>query len=193
MWWMGWLWGWSERAPDEEAFAQLFAQYHRLVYKTAYLMLGDAAEAEDALQEVFLKVHRALGRYDSRKAALSTWLHRITVNHCLNVRRRRRVVLVPLDDIATPASGAASAYERIGDADAMMRALDRLSEKLRTAVILRYYLDLSHEEMARTLGVPVGTVKSRIAAALTALRRTFENDEPELAAVRPLSEGGRAR
>lgn len=190
---MGWLWGRAGSAPDDAAFEQLFEQYHRLVYKTAFLMLGDAGEAEDALQEVFLKVHRSLGRYDERKAAMSTWLYRITVNHCLNLRRRRRIGLMPLDDAVVASGGAPSAYERLGETDAIMRALDGLSEKLRAAVILRYYLDLSHEEMARTLGVPVGTVKSRLAAALATLRRHFEIAEPELAAVRPLPEGGRAR
>ena len=75
---------------DEHAYSALFEQYKALVYRTAYLMLGSANDAEDTLQEVFTQVFRALHTYDAGRSAFSTWLHRITVNACLTHRRRMR-------------------------------------------------------------------------------------------------------
>ena len=84
------------QAGDEEAFAALFHKHKNLVYKTACLMLGSADEAEDVLQEVFLRVHKSLYTFQPSKGAFTTWLHRITVNHCLNRRRQGRDALQPV-------------------------------------------------------------------------------------------------
>jgi RNA polymerase sigma-70 factor (ECF subfamily) len=81
---------------DQQAFGEIFHQYKNLVYKTAVLMLGNPQDAEDVLQSVFMKVYKSLASYSSPKGAFSTWLHRITVNQCLNYRRRQRFRLVPL-------------------------------------------------------------------------------------------------
>src|SRR5512146_524048 len=86
-------------SADPEAFASLFERYKNLVYKTAYLMLADAGEAEEALQEVFLQVYRRRASYDPQKGAITTWLHRITINYCLGFRRRsRRLEYQPLGE-----------------------------------------------------------------------------------------------
>jgi RNA polymerase sigma-70 factor (ECF subfamily) len=82
---------------DEEAFAELFHQYTNLVYKTAYLLLDSAEEAEDALQEVMLQVHRSLSTFDPTRGAFTTWLHRVTVNHCLSRRRKWRLPGISLE------------------------------------------------------------------------------------------------
>jgi RNA polymerase sigma factor (sigma-70 family) len=79
-------------AIDEAVFAALFEQYKNLVYKTAFLLLEDTAEADEALQEVFVAVYHSYASYDPQKGAFSTWLHRNTVNYCLG--RRRKPVLV---------------------------------------------------------------------------------------------------
>ena len=79
------------QSGDREAFAALFEQYKNMVYKTAYLVLGDSSEAEDALQEVFVQIYKSLGQFDSRKAAFTTWLYRVTFNYCLNHRRKMRL------------------------------------------------------------------------------------------------------
>src|SRR5512142_275952 len=89
---------------DEAAFANLFERYKRLVYKTAYLMLGDRAEADDALQEVFVRVYQSLASFDSRKGAFTTWLYRITLNYCLGHHRKRRISTEPLDDMLLASS-----------------------------------------------------------------------------------------
>ena len=164
------------QAGDESAFAALFEQYRNLVYKTAYLMLGEAHEAEDALQEVFMRAHRSLASYQPSKGAFTTWLYRITVNHCINQKRGRRLQFLSLGQVhpaqmprqPSPASGR-------GDRDMVVQAVQKLSAKLRAVVVLRYYADMSYADIAQTLQIPLGTVKSRLSAALRALRVDLED------------------
>lgn len=174
---------------DEEAFAALFHQYKNLVYKTAYLMLGDTDEAEDALQEVFLQVHRSLSTFEPSKGAFTTWLYRITVNHCLSRRRKRRPLSISLEEIlALELTEPLSFQDRLEEEDdeIVQKALSRLSEKLRAVVVLRYYLQLSYAEIAQIQNIPVGTVKSRLDLALKTLHKelgTMTGDAPALCAV----------
>ncbi len=159
------------RASDEEAFAALFHQYKNLVYKTAYLMLDSADEAEDVLQEVFLQVYRSLSTFEPSKGAFTTWLHRVTVNHCLSWRRKRRILIISLEKVPPLAlTEHPSWQDRLEDEEAVRQTLSRLSEKLRTVVLLRHYLELSYAEIAQILNIPVGTVKSRLDLALKTLR-----------------------
>jgi len=170
------------RTGDEEAFAELFHQHKNLVYKTASLLLGDAAAAEDALQEVFVKVYCSLDTFDARKGAFTTWLRRITVNHCLNVRRRRRPSPSSLEDLAVGGSSPAEsrrpflpeewAVDR-ERAEAIWRALQGLSPPLRATVVLRYYEELPYREIAQVLDIPLGTVKWRLHEALKTLRQAL--------------------
>jgi RNA polymerase sigma-70 factor (ECF subfamily) len=163
------------QAGDHEAFAALFEQYKNLVYKTAYLILGDAHEAEDALQEVFLLVHKSLMSFDSRKGAFTTWLYRITLNFCLNHRRKRRHS--SLEDVSpTPAIHFPGA--QLAEEDSLWRATRSLSDKQQAVVILRYYWELPYAEIASILDVPLGTVKSRLDLALKTLRKILEEQEP---------------
>ena len=159
---------WIERSQkgDGEAFAAVYDRYKNLVYRTAYLMLGNAGEAEDALQEVFLKVYRSIAGYDPRKGAFTTWLYRITANHCVNVGRAQGPDPLPIE-----AAGGEVQDELTLDGDTLEAALDRLSVRLRAVVVLRYYAGLSYAEIGEVLDLPLGTVKSRLNAALAALRR----------------------
>jgi len=160
---------------DLEAFATLFEQYKNLVYKTSYLILGDAHEAEDALQEVFLLVHKSLATFDARKGAFTTWLHRITLNFCLN-HRRRRWHHSSLEDISPmPATNFPGA--QLAEEDSLWQATRSLSDKQQVIVILRYYLELPYAEIASILDVPLGTVKSRLDLALKTLRKILEEQE----------------
>jgi len=161
---------------DREAFAALFEQYKNLVYKTAYLMLGDVHEAEDALQDVFLSMHKSLASFDARKGAFTTWLYRITLNFCLNHRRKR--THASLEDISpTPAIHFPSA--QLADEDALWQAARSLSDKQQAVVILRYYWELPYAEIASILEVPLGTVKSRLDLALKTLKKILEEQELE--------------
>ena len=162
------------QAGDREAFAALFTQYKNLVYKTAYLIIGDAHEAEDALQEVFLSVHKSLASFDARKGAFTTWLYRITLNFCLNHRRKKHHP--SLEDISpTPATHFPSA--QLAEEDSLWQATRSLSDKQQAVVILRYYWDLPYAEIASILEVPLGTVKSRLDLALKTLRKILEEQE----------------
>jgi RNA polymerase sigma-70 factor, ECF subfamily len=162
------------QAGDQEAFGHLFEQYKNLVYRTTYLSLGSAADADDILQEVFLQLYRSLSAYDPSRGSLSTWLYRITVNRCLNWRRRRR----PADSLE------ALDEERLGNSllvsdcyaedEPVRRALAGLSRKLRVVVVVRHYCDLSYAEIAEITDLPLGTVESRLTLAMRQLRAELE-------------------
>lgn len=170
------------RAGDEDALAALFHRYKDLIYKTAYLFLGNAQDAEDALQDVFVKVYRSLGTFNPRKGAFTTWLRRITVNHCLNMRRCRRLEFFPLENSAIDLSPSARTPHRSSPEEVVMnrqraktvwREIQRLSPPLRATVILRYCQELSYREVAEVLEIPLGTVKWRLHEALKTLRKAL--------------------
>lgn len=167
----------DQDAGGENSFAAVFHQYKNLVFRTAFLLLNSEQDAEDALQEIFLRVYKALPTFDLAKGAFTTWIYRITVNHCLSRRRRRRPPLLALDAVDAQASVDPAGFaEHIENKDAMFQAIAGLSDKLRAVLILRYYLDLSYKEIAEILDVPEGTVKSRLDRALHTLRRELESD-----------------
>ena len=170
------------QSGDVQAFTALFEQYKNLVYKTAYLILDNSAEAEDALQEVFLQVHKSLARFDPHKGAFSTWLHRITFNYCLNHRNRRNHS--SLEDI-TPLLSTNFPGAQLAEEDALWQAAHLLSDKQKSVVILRYYWDLPYAEIAQILDVPLGTVKSRLDLALKTLRTIIEQQEAHTERVSP--------
>jgi RNA polymerase sigma-70 factor, ECF subfamily len=164
------------QAGDREAFAILFEQYKNLVYKTAYLMLGESAEAEDALQEIFVQVYKSLSGFDPGKAAFTTWLYRITFNYCLNHRRKKRPFTLPLEDIS-PALKSGFLDTQLAEEETLQQAIGKLTDKQRAVVILRYFWDLPYAEIAQILDVPLGTIKSRIDLALKTLRKMLEEQE----------------
>ena len=165
------------RSGDREAFAVLFEQYKNLVYKTAYLMLGEATEAEDALQEIFVQVYKSLSGFDPGKAAFTTWLYRVTFNYCLNHRRKKRPFTLPLEDVS-PALRSEFPGSQLADEEILQQAIGKLTDRQRAVVILRYFWDLPYAEIAQILDVPLGTVKSRIDLALKTLRKVLEEQEP---------------
>jgi RNA polymerase sigma-70 factor, ECF subfamily len=167
---------------DETACTELVEEHQRMVFHLALHLLGDYDEALDLSQEVFLSVFRTIGRFRGQ-SALRTWIYRIVVNQARNRqrwwRRRRRADQVSLDEHlqhhgAVPARSRGTAPDSLlGQkelADQIWRALDRLAFEQRTAIVLREIDGLSYEEIAFTLGVAVGTVKSRLTRAREALR-----------------------
>ncbi|ABU58154.1 sigma-70 family RNA polymerase sigma factor [Roseiflexus castenholzii] len=150
---------------DHAAFAQLVERYAGAVFNLAYRMLGNAQEAEDASQEIFLKVYANLARFD-RERKFSTWLLSIGSNYCIDRLRRRRFAWLTLDDtvltIPNPGKGPEhSAIER-EERDAVQRALLRLPPAYREVAVLRYWHDLSYEEIVQALGLPESTIKTRL-------------------------------
>ena len=153
--------------------------YQAIAFRTAYLLTGSAADAEEAVQTGFLNAWRALPRFRSG-AGFKPWLLRIVANEAHNRRRseQRRVELRlrataarPREDAAPSPEGAALGRE---EREGLLQAVERLSDRDRTVVTCRYFLELSEEETATVLGVRRGTVKSRTARALGRLRTEVE-------------------
>lgn len=168
-------------AGDESACAELVAAHQRMVYGLALNLLGDRDEALDLSQEVFLRVFRTLSGFRGR-SALRTWIYRIVVNQARNRqrwwRRRGRNDQVSLEDYLRTSGDMESQHELLPDrllasketAARIRRALDRLPFDQRTALVLREVDGLRYEEIAYSLDVAVGTVKSRLTRARQALR-----------------------
>ena len=161
---------------DVSAFETLFRQYEKLVFRTAYLITGSKEAAEDALQEVFVSVWRSRHTYDPNKGKLTTWLHRITVNQCLREKARKAPVSVSLEEkgIELPDMRHQFQPEEISitrmEYDRLLRAVDELDTKHRSVLVLRYFNDLSYQEIAEALEIPLGTVKSRLNQSLKYLK-----------------------
>lgn len=158
-------------AGDEAAQAALFRGYVDSAYRLAVWLLGDPDEAEDVVQEVFVQAFRALDRYDPARAPLAAWLRAITVNRCRNARRRHRPIQVPWDEVAERGAPVDDPVPGVDLRQAIWAALDQLTEKQRTVLVLRYFEGLTFAEIAQALAVPPGTAASRVAEGLAALRR----------------------
>lgn len=164
---------------DERAYEELVRMYTDLAFRTAYLFTGSASDAEEAAQDGFVKAWRALGRF-RRGAPFRPWLLQIVANEARNRRRsagrRTRLALRAADE--TRSGDAAPSPEASVLADeqrsALLAAVEALPDDARDTVVCRYFLDLSEEETAAVLGVPHGTVKSRVSRALVRLRGTYD-------------------
>jgi RNA polymerase sigma-70 factor (ECF subfamily) len=169
----------SCRSGDPVAFARLVRLHEGMVFNLSARLLGDAEEARDVAQEVFLQVYRQLARFEGR-SSLKTWIYRIAVNQCHNRRRfwhrRRRDREEGLEAVAAEAAGARAGpgpYEearRQERARRVQAALQQLSFEHRSVLVLREVEGLTCEEVAGALGVPEGTVKSRLSRAREAMR-----------------------
>lgn len=156
-------------AGDQAAWDAVHRQYKRKVYNVAYKFVGRHEEAEDLTQEIFLKLHRALHTFD-RRANFQTWLISIARNLCIDyyrsVRKERETIdrTVEPHEVAQPVTGGGplGALEQQDLRDLLRQAFERLPPALRIAVMMRDIQERSYLEIAQALGVPEGTVKSRI-------------------------------
>jgi RNA polymerase sigma factor (sigma-70 family) len=164
---------------DTRAYGTLVEEHQMIAFRTAYLITGSTADAEDAVQEAFVKAYRALGRF-RHGAPFRPWLLSIVANEARNRRRsagrRERLALRAAED---PLSGGAvpSPEAALLDAETreeLLTAVNDLREDDRLAIACRYFLGLSEEETAATLGWRRGTVKSRTSRALDRLRERME-------------------
>ena len=159
----------SCRQGDAEAFRILFETYQDRVHSIALVFFkGDAAAANDVTQQVFLKLMTRVGQFQSR-ADFSTWLYRLVTNTCLDRHRslKRWVFFGSADDaekIATPRSvkSVEQEYSDLEISRLVQTAIQELKPKFRIAVLLKYFDDLSYEEMAAALQISKGTVASRL-------------------------------
>lgn len=173
-------------STTDQRFDVVFNQYGGFVYTIAQALLKNRQDAEDAMQEVFIRVYRSLHDYDEIKGSMEGWLRAILLNYCRDKWRKSRWVSIPISLLAHDRDGEDGNWEEaLGNAggisnqeagpdmtllrreseDELWAAVNSLSEKLRRVVVLRYYMGLSDNEVAETLGLPKGTVFSRLHAA----------------------------
>jgi RNA polymerase sigma-70 factor, ECF subfamily len=183
---------WSDAAAAEEArkgdpnaFRVLVERHSRAVFRLAYRMTGNQEDAEDLVQETFLRAYKQIGRFDGR-AAFATWLYRICANCSLDLIRNRKTRKEQqpigddekgfnwLDRVATPEP----CPERLTQSEQIARllepALEQLSEMERAAFVLRHYEGCNVEEIAKALGVQTNAAKHSVFRAVQKLRRALE-------------------
>jgi RNA polymerase sigma-70 factor, ECF subfamily len=158
------------RGGDASAFALLLDPLWEPAYRLAYSMLGDRTAAEDAVQEAGMKAWRAAGRLRDDSGDLRSWFLTIVANQCRSIRRTRWWRVLPLARLPEEAEAAPATDARLD----LERALAGLSSQHREVLALRYFLDLSVDEVARVLGISVSATKSRLHRALRALGPALE-------------------
>lgn len=162
-------------AGDQAAFASLVESYQKPVYNLAYRMLGNSVEADDAAQETFIRMYTRLHTYDSQRK-FSSWLLAIASHYCIDVLRRRRINwasiedLPPMIELSMPETRQPEqALLNSQSADTVQQLLDTLAPAYRVPIILRYWYDMSYQEIADTMGVTESTVKTRLHRARSKL------------------------
>lgn len=174
---------------DVASYEELVRRYQGLAFRVAYLVVGTPEAAEDATQEAFVKAFHALGRFD-RQRPLRPWLLRIVANEARNARKaagRRASLAVRYGETLGVASvedspeGAALKRERRA---LLLAAMDSLGPPERLVISLKYFLELSEEEMAQVLRCRRGTVKSRLSRSMDRLRQVIRERFPELEMTR---------
>ncbi len=188
------------RDPDSdgfhEAFETLFERYRERVYAIAFRVSGNGSDALDIVQESFALLFRKLGSFRG-KSLFSTWLFRIVTNCSIDYRRRQKADRSPAlishpsehHDVADAALGPRDVAAVHEVSDQVQAAISCLSPKLRAVLALRYLEEMSYEELAATLEISLGTVKSRLARAHLALEQTVRIRFPQLDVSRQLERG----
>lgn len=170
---------------DRSAFNELVVKYRNRVMGLVVRMLGDRTEAEDVAQDVFVKAYRGLNGFHG-EALFSTWLYRIAANSCMNHRKRpKRERYLPADDpVLSPPDFASNPHVVVEERQLKLlieQAIQDLSEEQRVVLILRDIEGLSYEAIADTLGLELGTVRSRLHRARMALQERVKRlMSPEL-------------
>ncbi|MET8753225.1 RNA polymerase sigma factor [Streptomyces sp. NPDC004667] len=173
------------RAGDPEAFGELYERYAKAVYNHAFRLTGDWSVAEDVMSATFLDAWRTRERVEEAGGSLRPWLLGIATNKARNAgrgARRRRAFLArlsvpePVEDFAEEAAGRVDDARRL---TAVRRAMEGLRRQEREVLALCVWSGLDYQQAARALGVPVGTVRSRLSRARAKLRRLTDLELPE--------------
>lgn len=179
------------QAGDAQAFTQLVELYQTPIYNLCYRMLGEAREAEDAAQETFLRAYAQLYRYQLGRS-FKTWLFSIASHHCIDHLRKRRLLWLSLDEplephpaLNEPTPGPEDSSLRREQTQLVEMMLKKLSPEDRSAVILRYWNDLSYEEIADATQSSVSAVKSRLHRARASLATLLKNESRGAAMTAP--------
>lgn len=174
--------GWLVKAQngDDDAFAVLVDSYQRPVFNLCYRMTGNARDAEDAAQETFIRAYTNLHRYDVKRK-FSSWLLTIASNYCIDQIRRKKLPSfsydsLPVPDIEDDAPWLESELMDKERQEMLANLLDTLKPKDRAAIVLHYWYDYSYEEIADSLSLTIGAVKSRLHRARKELGGTWLAD-----------------
>ena len=175
------------RDGDTEAFAELVGLHERFVYNLALRTLGNPDEAADMAQEAFIRAWRALAEFRGQ-AQFRTWLYRIVLNLCLNrVPRLRREInnltqdeMIDLPESSSNTNNPVTSLEQSELRAHLHHEIDKLPEQYRLLVSLRYQHELSYEEIAALVGLPIGTVKTGLFRAKARLREALSLYEEQL-------------
>jgi RNA polymerase sigma-70 factor, ECF subfamily len=177
--------GWIEQTlrGEQVAFGQLMHRYAGAVYNLAYRMLGDAQDAEDASQEIFLRAYTRLTSFDPTRR-FSTWLLSIASNYCIDRLRRRRFAWLTLDDVAFALPSYEHGPERSAldheERDRVQAALRRLPDHYRLVLVLRYWQEMSYNEIAQVTGLTESALKTRLHRARHMLAEALGPEEKTL-------------
>jgi RNA polymerase sigma-70 factor (ECF subfamily) len=190
------VWIRQARQGDQEAFARLVELYQRPVFNLCYRMIGDAAGAEDAAQETFVRAYTRLASYDPNRK-FSSWLLAIAAHYCIDQLRRRRFNLVDWDDtpdsegnvMPDPSPAPEEIILRHETEREVRQLLNVLPPDYRAAIILRYWQQLSYEEIAETLHLSLPAVKSRLFRARQLMARAVDSSEATRPSPRPRTHG----
>ena len=173
-------------AGDGTAWEELLHAHTRKIFNLCYRFSGHGSDAEDLTQEIFIKVFQTLRTYDPGQGSFQTWLNRVARNHLVDHYRRTRKErltssieeeTVELQEKPVPGTNPLERVEWRERKELLQSALDRLSPDMREAVILRDLQDFDYQEIAHVLGVPEGTVKSRINRGRVELARVLKRME----------------
>ena len=161
------------REGNRDAFRFLVERYSRGVFRLGYRMTGNEQDAEDVVQEAFLRAFRQLNRYESR-SSFSTWLYRIAANYSLDlIRSRRSTEAVEDVTLMEPSPGPERLLEGVRMQETLDAALKALTQQERTAFVLRHYEGLSIEEISGTLGINNNAAKHSVFRAVQKLRKAL--------------------
>jgi RNA polymerase sigma-70 factor (ECF subfamily) len=164
---------------DKSAYAELFKHYQNYLFKLCFSYVQNEQQTLDLMQEIYIKLYNSINKFDD-KYPFHPWLRKIAVNACLNEKRKNKHTTVPLnssdeeyileDQLAAEADLQLE-VERNELAILIKKHISSLPEKQRMVIVLRYYEDLSYEEIAELLSIPLGTVKTDLYRAKNALKQ----------------------
>lgn len=168
---------------DDAAFSQVVETYQRPVYNLCYRMLGDGVEAEDAAQETFWRAYQNLRRYDPQRPFI-TWLLSIAAHFCIDQQRKRKHPVYPIDEYMEetapdPAPNPDRVVSQMDDDQYLHRLISQLGPQDRAVLILRYWHEMSEDEIAQALDMTVSAVKSRLHRARLLLAKRWEIAQPQ--------------
>ena len=164
------------QSGDPVAFKTFFHDHERLVLNDAFLITGSREDAQDIMIEVFAAAWSSRRTFNPQKGKPSTWLHRITVNKCIEKIRKKRLRTVPIENAGHIPESRQDVTEKLEDSELIAQAIQNLDNSHKVPLVLRYFSDLSYAEIAEILNIPTGTVRSRLHYALEMMKQILTEE-----------------